>query len=395
MQGFAFHRQGCPSPCEVMAPLREASGSADNGRVVFRRPFGGLAMRVIFVVVLVLVSHVVAAIECGSRTATAAIPPDQIALTIFLVGDAGLSGKNCIHRPLCNDAVLRALQADVTARATAIGRDNVVVVYLGDNIYPEGLDTSDRRTGARLDAQVDVVRPSGVRAFFVPGNHDWQRNGVGGQARIRAQAARLAAVAAMPNGPRVALRPRDACPGPEVETFGRTASLVFVDTAWWLQPIQDRPQCGGENAALARLRDTLSGIVTPVVVVSHHPFEKSAGKHGTSGFGKQDFAGSENIRMRSKLQKAVHDSSTKPLLWAAGHDHSLELLEGGKAKFHVISGTGFVRSPSTVKCSVPGLVFGVTANGWMVLEFPVDGGAPRLEVREVPRVTPGFSRRLN
>lgn len=355
-----------------------------------------VATRVPVLLLTLLVAGISAAQECGSRTTTPPIPQGDVALTLFLVGDAGLVRRNCVNRPLCNDSVLRALQADVTARAAAVGRDNVVVVFLGDNIYVEGLDGSDRRTAARLDAQVDVVRPSGVRAFFVPGNHDWKLNDVGGQARIRAQAARLAAAAAMPNGPRVSMRPRDACPGPEVETFGTTASLVFVDTAWFLQPSQDRPSCGGgEAAAAARLRDTLAGIATPVVIVSHHAFEKSAGEHGTSGVNKQDFGGSENVRMRTTLKRAVRDSGTTPLLWAAGHDHSLQLLAGGAARFHVISGTGFNREPSNVQCGVAGLVFGVMANGWVVLDFPREGSTPRLEIREVPPATRGFSRRLN
>jgi len=331
---------------------------------------------------------------CGQRTTTPAIPPNDLALTLFLVGDAGLAGKNCVNRPLCDDAVLRALQEDVTARAAAIGRENVAVVFLGDNVYPVGFDTSAANV-ARLDAQIGVVRPSGVRAFFVPGNHDWNLNDVGGQAKIRAEAAHLAAAAAAPNGPRVALRPANACPGPEVETFGSAATLVFEDTAWFLQPSQDRPPCGGEAAALARLRTTLAGITTPIIVVSHHAFEKSAGRHGTSAGDKQDFGGSENRRMRTNLQTAVRDSGRTPLLWAAGHDHSLELLAGGTAKFHVISGTGFVRAPTSVTCSVPGLVFGARANGWIMVDFPKDGTAPQLEVREVPRVTPSFSRRLN
>jgi hypothetical protein len=331
---------------------------------------------------------------CGPRTATPPIPPSDVALTVFLVGDAGLAGKNCVHRPLCNDAVLRDLQADVTARATAIGRDNVVVVFLGDNVYPEGFDTAAANV-SRLDAQIDVVRSSGVRAFFVPGNHDWNLNDVGGQTKIRAEAAHLAATAAAPNGPRVAMRPPNACPGPDVEMFGTVATLVFEDTAWFLQPSQDRPACGGENAAIDRLRDTLAAITTPIVVLSHHAFEKSAGKHGTSGVDKQDFGGSENKRMRANLQTAVRKSGKVPLLWAAGHDHSLEVLAGGTARFHVISGAGFVRAPTRVKCGDPGLVFGVESNGWMVLEFPNDGSAPRIEVREVPRATPSFSRRLN
>jgi len=351
-------------------------------------------MHKVLVLLVALTIPVHAAQECGQRSTAPPIPSEQVALTVFLVGDAGLAGRNCVHRPLCADAVLTALQADVTARATTLGRDNVVVVFLGDNVYPEGFDAAAANV-ARLDAQVYVVRPSGVRAFFVPGNHDWNLNDVGGQTKIRAEAAHLAALAAGPSGPRVALRPRDACPGPEIERFGTTATLVFEDTAWILQPSQDRPSCGGEAAAMDRLRTTLAGLTTPVIVVSHHAFERSAGKHGTSGLDKQDFGGSENKRMRTMLQTAVRASGRTPLLWAAGHDHSLQLLAGGTAKFHVISGAGFVRAPTTVRCNVQGLVFGTMANGWIVVDFSRDGTAPRLEVREVPRATSTFSQRLN
>jgi hypothetical protein len=332
--------------------------------------------------------------ECGSRTAVRPIPAGDVALTMFLVGDAGLKSKNCVNKTLCNDPVLEALEEDVTARAEELGKDNVVVVFLGDNVYIYGL-TRSKLDRARLDAQVDVVRRSDVRGYFVPGNHDWNLNDVGGLERIRRQAARLAELAAAPDGPRVSLRPGDACPGPEVETFGTAASLVFVDTAWWLQPAQDRPKCGGETAALNKLRDALKNLSTPAVIVAHHAFEKSAGKHGTTGTGKQDFGGSENKKMRNKLRDAVLDSGTRPLLWASGHDHSLGLLSGGTAKYHVTSGAGFEREPTLVKCGVSGLVFGVESTGWVVLDFPKDRTAPRLEVREVPDETPRFSRRLD
>ena len=353
-------------------------------------------MRHLLVIAALLSTLVADAQVCGARMATPAFAPADVALTLFLVGDAGLAGKNCVNRPLCNDRVLRELQADVNARASELGADNVVVVFLGDNVYPYGLSSSatDR---ARLDAQVDVVRPSRVRTFFVPGNHDWNNNDVGGQQRIKAEAARLAAEAAAPSGPRVMLRPGNACPGPEVETFGNIVSLVFIDTAWWLQPSSDRPACGGEVLAEAALRTTLASLTTPVIVASHHAFEKSAGAHGTRTINvtKQDFRGAENVRMRDRLQRAVRESGTRPLLWAAGHDHSLQLFTGGLARYHLISGTGFDRAPTSVRCNVADLAFGVEARGWIVLDFPRDGSAPRLEVREVPRAATSFSRRLN
>ncbi len=341
----------------------------------------------------VLIATLVSGQVCEKHTTVDAILPNNVALTMFLVGDAGLEGQDCRNRPVCNDPVLRQLRTDVNARASQIGADNVVVVFLGDNVYLNGL-SPDPKDQARLDAQVDVVRQTAVRAFFVPGNHDWKQNKVGGQQRIRAQAARLATIAQAPGGPRVSLRPGDACPGPEVETFGSAASLVFVDTAWFLQPSQDRPACGGHDEALKRLRTVLHGLSTPIVIISHHAFEKSAGKHGTSNGSRQDFGNPENADMRSALKKAVHDSGTTPLLWASGHDHSLGLLSGGTAKYHVTSGSGFARKPTPVKCSVTDLVFGAEKNGWMVVDFPKDASAPRLEVREVPG-GPVFSRRLD
>ncbi len=350
-------------------------------------------MPVIVFLIAVFFVQTAWAAPCGSRTKVDPIPAADVSLTIFLVGDAGLASKNCVDKTLCNDSVLRALEREVTTRARDLGEDNVVVVFLGDNVYTYGL-TTDPKDRARLDAQVDVVRPSNVRAFFVPGNHDWNLNDIGGQERIRRQAARLATLAAAPGGPRVALRPGDACPGPEIETFGTAASLVFVDTAWWLQPAGDRPACDGEKAVLKKLRVALEGLSTPAVIVAHHAFEKSAGKHGTTGVGKQDFGGSENKKMRAKLQQAVKDSGTTPLVWASGHDHSLAVLSHGTAKYHVTSGAGFARAPTLVKCGVPGLVFGVESTGWIALDFPKDGTAPRLEVREVPDKSPRFSVRL-
>ncbi|HEV7921493.1 MAG TPA: hypothetical protein VGR02_11965, partial [Thermoanaerobaculia bacterium] len=308
--------------------------------------------------------------------------------------------QNCQNKPLCDDPVLQKLERHVALRAQELGPEKVAVIFLGDNIYPAGLNPkkgSEFQAGSwRLSAQVDVARRSGVRGWFVPGNHDWNTNEVGGFERIRAQAEFLAAV----TDARVAMRPRGACSGPDVETLGGALSVVFVDTAWWLHPAKDRPgspPCNAttEAAAAEALRLTLTPLnARRTIIVSHHPFEKSVGRHGTSGSGKQDFASTENRRMRTALQKAVTDSGLHPLMWAAGHDHSLQILRGEKVAIDVVSGLGYSRKSTGVTCTAD-VVYASERPGYMVLDIPTDPAAqPRLEVRELNGPAAPFSMRL-
>ena len=52
-----------------------------------------------------------------------------------------------------------------------------LILYLGDNAYPQGLPEKDApgRAAAelRLNTQVDAARASGAATIFIPGNHDW------------------------------------------------------------------------------------------------------------------------------------------------------------------------------------------------------------------------------
>lgn len=337
---------------------------------------------------------------CGTPTAVLPIPPAQTAASLFLIGDAGLHQKDCRNKQLCNDPVLQQLEQQVALRARELGRDKVAVIFLGDNIYPAGLNPkkgSEFEAGSwRLMAQVDVARMSGVRGWFVPGNHDWNTNELGGYERITAQADFLLAV---PNAA-VAMRPRGGCPGPDVETLGGALSIVFVDTAWWLHPAKDRPgspPCSAttEAAAAEALRLTLAPLdARRTIIVSHHPFEKSVGRHGTSGFGKQDFASAENRRMRTALQKAVTDAGIHPLMWAAGHDHSLQILRGDRVSIDVVSGLGYERKSTGVTCTAD-VVYASERPGYMVLHVPVNPAVqPRLEMWELNGPATPFSMRV-
>ena len=48
------------------------------------------------------------------------------------------------------------------------------IVFLGDNMYPEGMTERRKHEAAeRLVPQLSVVRDAGVHGLFIPGNHDW------------------------------------------------------------------------------------------------------------------------------------------------------------------------------------------------------------------------------
>ncbi|HEY4799247.1 MAG TPA: hypothetical protein VII99_09260, partial [Bacteroidia bacterium] len=79
--------------------------------------------------------------------------------TVFLIGDAG---KDTLPGP-----VLQLLGHELSKN------QNSSVVFLGDNIYPQGFD-SDPLSEKKLHAQLSVLEGFTGNIFFVPGNHDWK-----------------------------------------------------------------------------------------------------------------------------------------------------------------------------------------------------------------------------
>ena len=98
-------------------------------------------------------------------------------LRLVLIGDAG--------DPQPVEPVLDSL-----TRWSAHAPDDTLIVFLGDNAYPEGV-TQARQADAelRLQRQLDAV--GDATAWFVPGNHDWANGDEEGLEAIRRQEAFL------------------------------------------------------------------------------------------------------------------------------------------------------------------------------------------------------------
>jgi hypothetical protein len=346
-------------------------------------------------------------------------PPEQIDVTLFLIGDAGAPAA-----PPDSEPVLAALRAAATAAP------HPVVVFLGDNLYPRGMpdSTAPDRLDAerRLNEQLRVPRATGGRAIFVPGNHDWDRQGADGWAAVRREEAFIAAA----RDGRSVLLPGGGCPGPAVVDLGTVVRLVALDTQWWLHdgPKPEDPASPCPTDSPSEVIDALRAAVRGadgrvIVVVAHHPLE-SGGPHGghfgwqehlfplravkswlwlplplvgsayplarASGISNQDAPSGVYRRMRAAVDSALLPS--RPLVYAAGHDHGLQVIGGTSTRYLLVSGAGTYGHLSRVT-ALDSTRFARLASGFMRIEVLRDRRA-RLAVTVVDesgRATEAFA----
>ncbi len=310
---------------------------------------------------------------------------------ILLIGDGG--------QPKPDEPVLKTLQtwAEKEPEKTSI-------VFLGDNMYPDGM-TKQRQheASARLDPQIEVVTSTNAHGLFIPGNHDWTNGDAEGYQAILAQADYINNALTRP--PK--FLPPEGTPGPvvlELPEVKPVVRIVVLDTQWWLHQ-NDKPQKATE-AIISELKDTLDTDL-PVVVVGHHPLQ-SYGTHG--GFfswkshlfplrelekwlwmpipivgslyplsrwyivrNVQDLSNSKYKEMVSQLNAAFTDSERTPLLiYASGHEHSLQVLKGGTTDYLLISGLGSSEKATEVSHG-DNTLFAHQHSGFMAVDFLSDG----------------------
>jgi Calcineurin-like phosphoesterase len=330
-----------------------------------------------------------------------------VALRLYLIGDAGAPNP-------AGEPVLVALSRELRS-----GTGDHVVVYLGDNIYPRGLPPADapgrQEAVRRISAQIEVVTKAHATGYFVLGNHDWERFGAGGWAAARRQDRFIDSVGAG----RVSLQPDDGCPGPSVVDLGERLRLVLLDTQWWLHsglkprdPVSSCP-ADSESEVIDSLRSAILAANGRVVVVAaHHPL-RTGGVHGghfgwkdhlfplqqvapwawlplpligslypaarQNGISNQDLSSPLYQRMVQQFGRAF--DAAPPALYAAGHEHNLQVIAGGPAHLELVSGGGIYGHNDRV-VAINGTLFARQASGYARLDIPERGQA-RLAVLQV------------
>ena len=331
------------------------------------------------------------------RNDASALAPAGLRQRIILIGDTGDPGD---VEPSLEEL---ATWGDVAA-------DRTTVLFLGDNLYMSGLEDDDRPRGeAILRRQLEATR---AQKIFVPGNHDW-----GGFDPTRANVLRNQEEFIEREGAGHAIfRPSGGCPGPVAvelsagDATGQGAVVaVLLDTQWWWVPADKRVDCPGRNTA-AEIVAALASVLEEhaddlVVVASHHPFASGSAHGGMSrgalgdafetvvlglGFYLQDIHEPQYQEMIGQLSPVL--AANKPLVYAAGHDHALQVLDGaGIAELQVVSGAGSEAKVSPVT-HLDETIFAHAHTGFVVIDILGPPAAPRavLRVIEAGRYNPVF-----
>ena len=320
----------------------------------------------------------------GAPVEPRACPAGEVTHSAFLIGDAGAPKLPPDGSPALVDPVLRGLHEAVAERVARLGADRVLVLFLGDNVYWDGLPVEGhpkRRHGERvLEAQVAASEPA--RANFTLGNHDWHIEGPEGWDRALAQRRFLGRFA-----PRVRMEPPGGCAGPDRVDLGSHLRFVFIDPIGFAHlfehPEQHKQECSPRSVTDAYL-DLAAQFDHPdghhVMLLLHHPLI-TAGPHGGHFTWKQhlfpltDFwswawlplpiIGSAYPLSRQlgvtgtdaasvPYQRWIHGiyRATRPRVpfaFAGGHEHSLQLHRDAVGAYYLVSGAGSARKVDRVE----------------------------------------------
>jgi len=279
------------------------------------------------------------------------------------------------------------------------------VIFLGDNIYPNGMaPKSEKEERAkdefRLDAQLNVLTNFKGRPFFVAGNHDWAEWGLDGLQRQEKYIEKK-----LDRGN--VFVPNAGCGDPKEIEINENLTILAIDSQWFLQDWEGETEIN--NGCEVRSRVTFmkwfeealkSNRNKNVVIAMHHPLFTN-GPHGGSTTIKQHIfpltqlydnayiplpgIGTIGAFLRAtiglsqdlshpnykELKKGLLAGANKNgnFIFAAGHEHTLQYFEDGGQKF-IVSGAGSKKEPAKLG---NGAQFAYGHSGFSQLDFYEDG----------------------
>lgn len=200
-----------------------------------------------------------------------AILKAQIRERVIFIGDAGDISPQ--QNKLITDATSKIIEGKTR------------VVYLGNNIYPNGMDLKKGRAQVEdkqiLETQFKPMVKKGAEVYFIPGNRDWDNSGTKGLAKVEKQFDYLKSQ----YDSLLKMLPPHACPDPIVISVSDNLTMIIVDTEWWLYPFDKKQKnddcnCHSKDDVVLELRKILNqNLDQNILLVTHHPFQTN-GRYG-------------------------------------------------------------------------------------------------------------------
>ncbi|MET4140576.1 metallophosphoesterase [Pedobacter sp. UYP1] len=288
---------------------------------------------------------------------------DSLKYRVIFIGDAG--EMNTAQRESLKNAAKHVIAGKTT------------VMYLGDNIYPAGMglpgSKEEETTRQILQSQFQPMRQMGAAVYFIPGNHDWDKMGPDGLAKIIRQGEYLAEQ----NDSLLKMIPPNGCPDPTAIQLTDNLTIIAFDSEWWLYPYaKQNPEsecsCKTKDDVIARMQELLEANRGKIILFAdHHPLQ-SYGAHGgyftlknhifpLTSLNKNlyiplpiigslypllrsSFLSPEDLKhpfYKDMIKKINGVFGAYPnLTYFSGHDHGLQLIKSEQLNLQVLSGGG-------------------------------------------------------
>jgi hypothetical protein len=257
---------------------------------------------------------------------------------------------------------------------------NSMVLFLGDNVYPEGLILDSTHKGIisqkKLLSQINILKDYKGETFFVPGNHDWASGKMSGRKRIKDEAAFINRTTFSFNLKKHGnsfsiMQPAlHGTPGPALLKYNDIKlNLIFLDTQWFLhqklfKKVSKYPGLSYNESKEKCFHDLDSMLINAqlnnekVIIAAHHPLITN-GRHskkrrvlrflnnysplqlfglmGANRFFVQDIYQPAYNKMRKRFLNII--TKYDNIIYVCGHDHDLEFIKHENFN-EIISGAG-------------------------------------------------------
>ncbi|REC75787.1 metallophosphoesterase [Chryseobacterium elymi] len=284
---------------------------------------------------------------------------------VFLIGDAGNADEPQAQNTL-NLLKNKLDSAD----------SNSMLIFLGDNIYPNGLPKDSDKEYAlakqKLENQLAITKNFKGKTLVIPGNHDWN-SGLDG---LKAQENLIKAYF----NDKKAFLPKNSC-GIDDINLSKDIKLIVIDSEWALVNWDQYPGIN-KNCTIKTREDFFTefkDLVTKnqdkrIIVALHHPVISSGTHAGfnsakahlyplkskvpfpiaasfinilrsSSGANPEDINNQHYADLANRLKSIVQDKEN--IIFVSGHDHNLQYHEERNIR-QIISGAGSKTDPATI-----------------------------------------------
>lgn len=307
--------------------------------------------------------------------------------SVYLIGDAGedtVSGK-----------------ALIMLKEKLINDSSSTVVFLGDNVYPDGFKKDNYKSELKMRSQLNILKDYKGRAYFIPGNHDWSAQKRNGLKRIIDQKEYIESYlrnnSKLVNKNEAAFLPANGLPGPESVMLNNKLRLITIDTQWFLH-FYKKNKIGSIKNTEDLFYRNLDSLLRyshengeKVIVAAHHPIFTNGvhsrkleplrfcvnytpfqifGQFGLNRLFSQDLSNPRYRKMRKRILKRLEKYDN--IIYVSGHEHSLQFFKEKGNRF-IVSGCGSKTDHLKRKKRFISVFQDDSKTGFVKLEYCSDG----------------------